>query len=91
VLQVFHVCTSPVVQSAWAEGQELHVWGVIYDLGDGLIRRLAGPFDTESEVDDTLVGCRAGQRWPGGCGGWQVQAHVRVRLANAWGKVTSCA
>jgi len=26
--QVFHVCTSPVVQAAWADGQELHVWGV---------------------------------------------------------------
>jgi hypothetical protein len=54
--QVFHVCTSPVVQAAWAEGQELHVWGVIYDLADGLIRRMAGPFSAESEVDETLVG-----------------------------------
>ncbi len=26
--QVFHVCTSPVVQEAWGDGQELHVWGV---------------------------------------------------------------
>jgi carbonic anhydrase len=26
-LQVFHVCTSPVVQSAWAEGAELQVVG----------------------------------------------------------------
>ena len=58
--QVFHVCTSPVVQGAWAEGQELHVWGVIYDLADGLVRRLAGPFRAESEVDCTLVGPRGG-------------------------------
>ncbi|KAI8466903.1 MAG: carbonic anhydrase [Monoraphidium minutum] len=54
--QVFHVCTSPVVQAAWAEGQELHVWGVIYDLTDGIIRRLAGPFSATSEVDETLDG-----------------------------------
>lgn len=54
--QVFHICTSPVVQSAWADGQELHVWGVIYDLSDGLIRRLAGPFNSGTEVDETLEG-----------------------------------
>ncbi|GBF97427.1 carbonic anhydrase [Raphidocelis subcapitata] len=48
--QVFHVCTSPVVQSAWAEGTELHIWGLIYDLRDGLAKRLAGPFTASSEV-----------------------------------------
>ena len=48
--QVFHVCTSPVVQGAWAEGQELYVWGVIYDVADGLMRRLAGPLDAKSDI-----------------------------------------
>ena len=34
--QTFHVCTSPIVQHAWDQGQELAVYGVIYDLKDGL-------------------------------------------------------
>jgi carbonic anhydrase len=34
--QTFHVCTSPIVQSAWDQGQELAVFGVIYGLQDGL-------------------------------------------------------
>ena len=41
--QVFSVCTSPVVQAAWAAGQEVAVYGVIYDLSDGLLRKLVGP------------------------------------------------
>ena len=38
--QAFHVCTSPVVQAAWAEGQELHVAGLIYDVADGRLRQV---------------------------------------------------
>ena len=34
--QTFHICTSPVVQNAWDQGQELAVYGVIYSLRDGL-------------------------------------------------------
>lgn len=41
--QLFHVATSPVVAGAWADGQELHLYGVIYDLADGHLRKLAGP------------------------------------------------
>jgi carbonic anhydrase len=41
--QVFHVATSPVVASAWSEGQEVHLYGLIYDLSDGHLRKLAGP------------------------------------------------
>lgn len=41
--QVFKIATSPVVASAWAEGQELHLYGVIYDVADGHLRKLAGP------------------------------------------------
>lgn len=36
--QVFNICTSPVVQAAWEEGQELAVHGVIYALEDGLLK-----------------------------------------------------
>lgn len=45
--QVFHVATSPVVAGAWAEGQELHLYGVIYDLADGHLRKLAGPISCD--------------------------------------------
>jgi hypothetical protein len=40
---VLSVCTSPVVQAAWAAGQQLAVYGVIYNLKDGLLRKLVGP------------------------------------------------
>ena len=30
--QTFHVCTSPVVQNAWDQGQELSVYGMVYSL-----------------------------------------------------------
>jgi hypothetical protein len=52
--QVFHVATSPVVASAWSEGQELHVYGLIYDVADGHLRKLAGPIRW-----GTCVGVRA--------------------------------
>ncbi|GAX79814.1 hypothetical protein CEUSTIGMA_g7254.t1 [Chlamydomonas eustigma] len=43
--QTFHVCTSPVVQNAWDKGQDLAVYGVIYSLKDGLLRKLVGPMN----------------------------------------------
>lgn len=46
--QVFHVATSPVVAGAWAEGQEVHVYGLIYDLADGHLRKLAGPISGDN-------------------------------------------
>ena len=36
IRQCFHVCTAPVVQNAWDQGQELSVFGVVYSLRDGL-------------------------------------------------------
>ncbi|KAK9822855.1 hypothetical protein WJX81_004537 [Elliptochloris bilobata] len=40
VRQVFNVCTSPIVQAAWARGQKLAVHGLIYHPGEGLIKEL---------------------------------------------------
>ncbi len=34
--QTFHICTSPIVQNAWDQGQDLTVYGCIYDLKDGV-------------------------------------------------------
>ena len=38
VRQVFNVCSSPVVQSAWDQGQTLSVHGLAYAVGDGLLK-----------------------------------------------------
>jgi len=35
IRQVFNVCSSPVVQSAWDQGQTLSVHGLAYSVGDG--------------------------------------------------------
>jgi len=43
IQQVFNVCTSPVVQSAWDNGQPLAVHGLIYNLKDGLLKNLTHP------------------------------------------------
>lgn len=43
VRQVFNVCSSPVVQSAWDQGQTLSVHGLAYAVGDGLLKELTQP------------------------------------------------
>jgi carbonic anhydrase len=40
VEQVTHVCQTTIVEDAWARGQELTVHGLVYGLGDGLLRDL---------------------------------------------------
>eukprot|EP00877_Chromochloris_zofingiensis_P006573 jgi/Chrzof1/2169/Cz11g04240.t1 len=54
--QVFNVCTSPVVASAWDEGQELNVFGIIYDVKDGIVRRVVGPISGDTEYSHDLEG-----------------------------------
>jgi len=39
--QVLNVGRTTIVQSAWGRGQELSVHGVIYGVGDGLLRDLS--------------------------------------------------
>ncbi|GMH34579.1 hypothetical protein BSKO_02440 [Bryopsis sp. KO-2023] len=50
VEQAFNVCTTPVVQAAWAEGQELYVHAMIYDIATGRLRRLAGPISSVEQA-----------------------------------------
>jgi carbonic anhydrase len=38
--QVLNVSRTTIVQSAWGRGQELSVHGLIYGIGDGLLRDL---------------------------------------------------
>ena len=40
--QVFNICTSPIVQNAWDQGQHLAVHGVVYSVGDGVLRVSGG-------------------------------------------------
>ena len=36
ICQCFHLCTSPVVQNAWEQGQDITAYGLVYGLRDGL-------------------------------------------------------
>jgi len=48
--QTFNMSTSPPVQAAWAQGQELHVHGMIYDLSDGTLTSLVGPLSSAEDA-----------------------------------------
>lgn len=52
--QTFHVCTSSIVQNAWDQGQELAVYGVIYSLKDGLLRKLIGPLTKDNHFESDM-------------------------------------
>ncbi|KAG2427351.1 hypothetical protein HXX76_012545 [Chlamydomonas incerta] len=49
--QTFNVCTSPVVQHAWDQGQQLFIYGVVYSLKDGLMRKLVGPMSKTGDFE----------------------------------------
>ena len=57
--QVANVCRTTVVQEAWARGQEVLVHGVVYGLGDGLLRDLeittAGGDDVAARRSETVA------------------------------------
>ncbi len=48
--QTIHVCQTTVVQTAWAEGLEFTVHGLIYSLQDGLLRDLNIGIMNEAEL-----------------------------------------
>jgi len=49
--QVRNVCQTTIVQNAWARGQALSVHGLVYGLGDGLLRDLAVRISGPMQVD----------------------------------------
>jgi carbonic anhydrase len=51
VEQVTNVCRTTIVQEAWSRGSRLHVHGVIYGLGDGVLRNLEVSTGAAAEVD----------------------------------------
>jgi carbonic anhydrase len=52
-MQVRRAAASPIVENAWARGQELHLHGWIYAIHDGLLRDL-GPHLSSIEERDAL-------------------------------------
>ena len=60
-MQVRRIAATPLVERAWQRGQELHLHGWIYEIGDGLLRDL-GPHlssirerDALCSIDDRVV------------------------------------
>lgn len=53
--QVFNVCTSPVVQAAWGNGQELAVHGLIYGVHDGVLQELTKPITCQDDMESFEV------------------------------------
>lgn len=50
VEQVYDLCKTSIVQNAWANKQELHIHGWVYDLGDGLINDLKVSLSNNEEL-----------------------------------------
>jgi carbonic anhydrase len=50
--QVRNVCHTTIVQNAWSSGKSLSVHGLIYGLGDGLLRDLAVRITNADQIDD---------------------------------------
>jgi carbonic anhydrase len=50
--QVRNVCHTTIVQNAWSAGKNLSVHGLIYGLGDGLLRDLAVRITNADQIDD---------------------------------------
>jgi carbonic anhydrase len=52
IQQVANVCRTTIVRNAWAAGQTLAVHGLVYDLTDGLLRRVGQAVDGTRPWDE---------------------------------------
>ena len=50
--QVDNVARCNIVQNAWARGQELSIHGWIYDIHDGILRKLRTPIDSLEQIPE---------------------------------------
>lgn len=50
--QVANVTHTSIVQNAWDQGQDLSVHGWIYDIGDGLLKKLTPVIDTLDKIPE---------------------------------------
>ena len=55
VAQVLNVCRTTIVQGAWERGQELAVHGLIYSVGDGLLRDLRIRVTSQGELESAYA------------------------------------
>jgi carbonic anhydrase len=64
VEQVTNVCRTTIVQEAWDRGSTLNVHGVVYGLGDGILRDLAvttgGPDEVDARREESVARLSAG-------------------------------
>ena len=52
--QVANVAKTRIVQNAWLRGQELHVHGWIYSVGDGLLHNLDVTINNSEQIDSAF-------------------------------------
>lgn len=64
--QAQNVCRTTMVRDAWARGQNLSVHGLIYSVGDGLLRDLNFRVNGESDVTQEFEGALATLPMPPG-------------------------
>lgn len=50
--QVANVSHSSVVQNAWDQGQDLSIHGWIYDIGDGLLKKITEVIDSPAQIPE---------------------------------------
>jgi carbonic anhydrase len=64
VEQVTNVCRTTIVQEAWARGEDVRVHGLVYGLGDGVLRDLgvttAGPGEVDPRREASVARLSAG-------------------------------
>jgi carbonic anhydrase len=52
IQQVYNVARCNIVQNAWGRGQELSIHGWIYDIHDGILRKLMSPIDNLEQIPE---------------------------------------
>lgn len=52
IQQMENIARTNIVQNAWARGQELSIHGWIYDIHDGILRKLAQPIHSIEQIPE---------------------------------------
>jgi carbonic anhydrase len=49
--QLYHLSETPIIQNAWAKGKRPLLHGLVYDIGEGLLREIATGVDCQEAAD----------------------------------------